>query len=259
MLAGVRRTTDGEELKREAGDSYLVPVYLDVTEASSIKDVLRIIQEKYPDEGLFGLINNAGVAIGGPVECISQEQLSEQLSVNLFGTISITQALLPHIRRANGRIVNIGSVAGRAALPFLGPYAVSKFGIRAISDCLRMELKSSGIRVSLIEPGSIGTPIWEKSGARFDSAVSKMPEVTREIYRDSLNATLAFSKKLSSFGASPKRVVNAVTHALSARHPKAKYLIGLDARALVTLRKFTPTRLGDGILLRIITGVNGEK
>ena len=157
MLAGVRASADAERLRAAAGE-LLEPVTIDVTEPATI----AAAAEALGDEPLHGLVNNAGTALAMPLEFLPLDQFRRQLEVNLIGQVAVTQALLPNLRSARGRIVNVGSIAGRSSLPFLGAYAASKHGLEAVTDALRVELKPFGITVTIVEPGTIAT----RSGAR---------------------------------------------------------------------------------------------
>ena len=154
VYAGVRRTEDGDAVRARAGSDRLVPVLLDVTSEQHIAEVRRRIEAERGESGLDGLVNNAGIAAAGPLEFLPITELRRQLEVNVIGQVALTQAMLPALRRARGRIIFVGSIAGRSALPFVGAYAASKFAIEAIADSLRVELVESGIHVSVVEPGS---------------------------------------------------------------------------------------------------------
>ncbi|MGN6556503.1 MAG: SDR family NAD(P)-dependent oxidoreductase, partial [Solirubrobacterales bacterium] len=160
VFAGVRREEDAESLRTAASQS-LVPVFLDVTEPDQIAAVAEQVG-KEAEGGLAGLVNNAGVAIPGPLETIPLEDFRRQIEVNLVAYVAVTQAMLPQIRQAEGRVVFISSIGGRIAFPFGGPYHASKFATEAIGDVFRQELRPWGLRVSIVEPGSIDTPIWER-------------------------------------------------------------------------------------------------
>jgi NAD(P)-dependent dehydrogenase (short-subunit alcohol dehydrogenase family) len=162
VLAGVRSDADGDRL-RAAGGERLEPVTIDITEPATIAAAAA----ELGDEPLHGLVNNAGTALAMPLEFLPLDQLRRQLEVNLVGHVAVTQALLPNLRSARGRVVNVGSIAGRSALPFLGAYAASKHALEAVTDVLRVELRPFGIAVTVIEPGTIATPIWRKGGERF--------------------------------------------------------------------------------------------
>mgnify|MGYP005812392829 CR=1 FL=1 len=159
VFAGVRREEDAEAL-RAAGSERLVPLTLDVTDADHLAAAAARVEAA--GEGLDGLVNNAGVAIPAPLETIPIEDLRRQIEVNLIAQVAVTQALLPELRRARGRIVFIASIGGRIAFPLNGPYHAAKFGIEAVGDVFRQELRPWGLRVSIVEPGSIATPIWER-------------------------------------------------------------------------------------------------
>src|SRR5262245_29141737 len=160
VRAGVRKDEDFERL----GGLGLTPLHLDVIDAGSI----AAARSEVGDGPLAGLVNNAGVAVAGPLEFIPIDRLREQLEVNLIGQIAVTQAFLSGLRAGRGRIVNVSSIGGRVALPFLGPYAASKFGLEGVSDSLRRELRPQGVEVILVEPGGVKTPIWKKSTAVAD-------------------------------------------------------------------------------------------
>ena len=162
VLAGVRASADAERLRAAAGER-LEPVTIDVTEPATI----AAAAEGLGDEPLHGLVNNAGTALAMPLEFLPLDQFRRQLEVNLVGQVAVTQAVLPNLRSARGRIVNVGSIAGRSSLPFLGAYAASKHGLEAVTDALRVELRPFGITVTIVEPGTIATPIWRKGGELF--------------------------------------------------------------------------------------------
>ncbi len=163
VFAGVRDLQAGEALRARGGTA-IVPIQLDVTDGEIHQEAaLRLSRQRVGREGLSGLVNNAGIAIGSPLELIPLPELRRQFEVNVIGQIAVTQALLPLIRRARGRIVNMGSIAGRGTIPMMGPYSASKFALEALTDALRLELYPWGIEVSIIEPGAIATPIWSKS------------------------------------------------------------------------------------------------
>src|SRR5436190_20383212 len=162
VFAGVRRTEDGETLKRQASQR-LTPITIDVTDSGSIAAAASMVATAVGDAGLQGLVNNAGIAVACPLEFLPISLLSQQLEVNVTGQIDVTQVFLPLLRAGNGRIVNMGSISGRMAYPLLGPYCASKFALEALTASLRMELRPWHIPVSIIEPGAIATPIWSKA------------------------------------------------------------------------------------------------
>ena len=247
VLAGVRRAQDGEALKRLASDR-LVPVFLDVTDESSIQQAKAQVSEQVAEQGLYGLVNNAGIVVASPLEAVPIADLRRQLEINVIGQVAVTQAFLSLIRNARGRIVNMGSIAGRGAIPLLGPYGASKFALEAITDVLRLELQQWGIHVSIIEPGAVATPIWEKSRAesatREDAATPEM----RRLYGTLITSVRKVVEQAAARAIPCDAVTQAVEHALTAAHPKTRYLVGKDAALRALLIKLLPDRLSDKVL-----------
>ncbi len=237
MLAGVRREGDAPEGTEE--------LLLDVTDAEQIRDAAERVDE------LNGLVNNAGIALGSPLELVPVDQLRHQLEVNLVGQVAVTQALLPALRRAKGRIVFMGSIAGRSALPFLAPYAASKHALEAVADSLRLELKPFGIPVSIVEPGSIRTAIWGRSAARADELAATMDSEVAELYAERVAAFRSVALKRGEGGAPADRVAEVVEEALTAERPHARYLVGRDAKLRAGFERL-PDRLRDRIYERVL-------
>jgi NAD(P)-dependent dehydrogenase (short-subunit alcohol dehydrogenase family) len=237
VLAGVRREGDAPEGTEE--------LLLDVTDAEQIRGVADRVDE------LDGLVNNAGIALGSPLELVPVDQLRHQLEVNLVGQVAVTQALLPALRRSRGRIVFIGSIAGRSALPFLAPYAASKHALEAVADSLRLELKPFGISVSIVEPGSIRTAIWGRSAARADELAATMDSEVAELYAERVAAFRSVALKRGEGGAPADRVAEVVEEALSAERPHARYLVGRDAKLRAGFERL-PDRLRDRIYERVL-------
>jgi NAD(P)-dependent dehydrogenase (short-subunit alcohol dehydrogenase family) len=252
VFAGVRKDSDADALTR-AATGVLEPLIIDVGEQSSIDAAAKTVDGEVGPDGLSGLVNNAGVAIPGPLEYLPIEDLRRQLEVNVIGQIAVTQAFLPLIRQAEGRIVNIGSVAGRApSAPLLGPYAASKMAMEALTDSLRVELKPWGIFVSIIEPGNIATRIWEKADSDFDRLESVMPEEGLRRYAKLLGGGRRIAKMADRRGIPPEKVARVVERALTARRPKARYLVGWDAWARAHIEAVLPDRVRDGIVVRVL-------
>lgn len=174
VFAGVRKTEDGAALQQAIGDQ-VTPLLLDVTNGEQIAAAQAAVTTMVGERGLAGLVNNAGIAVGGPLEFMPLDEFHRQMEVNVYGALAVTQAFLPLLRQAKGRIINMSSIAGLAASPFLGPYAASKFALEALSDALRLELHPWEIEVVLIEPGNIATPIWQKGLAFADQLEAKLP------------------------------------------------------------------------------------
>ena len=251
VFAGVRNPEAGAAL-RARGGAAIIPLELDVTDGESVKRAAGIVERHVGDAGLFGLVNNAGIAIGSPLELIPLVQLRQQLEVNVVGQIAVTQAVLPLLRRARGRIVNMGSIAGRGTIPMTGPYSASKHALEALTDALRLELYPWGIEVSIIEPGAIATPIWDKSLQISLDVEKDIPVETKHLYE----AAAARIRETMSVAAAraipPDAVVKAVLHALTAKRPKTRYLVGRDAKLRALMLKWLPDRFQDWILKKVL-------
>ena len=179
------------------------------------------------------------------------EDFRRQVEVNLMGHVAVTKAMIPAIRRAPGRIVFISSIGGRIAFPLNGAYHVAKFGIEAAGDVFRQELRPWGIEVSIIEPGSIKTPIWERSDREIERLLERAPR-TAELYGKQVEGIRRASRNLGERGIPPERVAARIEHALSARRPRTRYLVGLDAKLQARLKVLTPARVWDRIVARMI-------
>jgi NAD(P)-dependent dehydrogenase (short-subunit alcohol dehydrogenase family) len=244
VLAGVRREEDAESL-REAGSERMAPLLLDVTDPDRLAAAAEIAAAE-PD-GLAGLVNNAGVAIPGPLETIPIEDFRRQIEVNLIAQVAVTQAMLPAVRRAHGRIVFISSIGGRIAFPFTGAYHAAKFGVEAVGDVFRQELRPWGIRVAIVEPGSIDTPIWE----RGERAADGQSDPRREsLYGQAIERYRKVVRQTAARGIPPEKAAARIEHALSSDRPRTRYLVGLDAKVQARLRPFLPTPVFDRIVAR---------
>ena len=246
VFAGVRKAADAESL-RAAGSERLEPLTIDVADEASIWAAAQELTERVGESGLAALVNNAGIGVGGPVELLSLEDLRRQLEVNLVAQIGVTQAFLPQIRRATGRIVNMTSVGGRIANPFLGPYHASKWGLEALTDSLRKELRPWGIHVVAVEPGSIDTEIWRKGTEQAEELAAGLPEEGHRLYDDKIPKMLAMARRLASHAIPTDRVAKVVERALTARRPRARYVVGADARALIAAHAVLPARAVDAL------------
>ncbi len=247
VFAGVRNPQAGEALAARGGPS-LIPIMLDVTDERSIMRSTEMVQRVVGEGGLGGLVNNAGIVIGSPLEVIPLSQLRKQLEVNVIGQIAVTQAFLPLLRRGRGRIVNMGSIAGRGTIPLLGPYSASKFALEALTDALRMELRPWGIQVSIIEPGAIATPLWEKSAKGARDIESSVSEEAKDLYGEAVIRIREAIAQAAQRAIPPGAVVRAVYHALTAVHPRTRYLVGTDAKLRAWMVKWLPDRVQDKLL-----------
>ena len=249
VFAGVRKEADAQRLKQAASDR-LLPIMLDVTNEPQIEEAAKTVAGAVGDAGLAGLVNNAGISINGPLEYLTSEDLRKQFEVNVVGQVAVTRAFLPLIRKAKGRIVNVGSIGGRFTTPFLGPYCASKHAMEAISDALRQELRPWGIHVALVEPGSIATEIWQKGQDDATEFEKNMPEEGTMRYRKAFAALRVAARKFEEAGIPPDRVARAVEHALTAGRPRTRYIVGFDATVQRILRDVVPDRMRDGIVAR---------
>jgi NAD(P)-dependent dehydrogenase (short-subunit alcohol dehydrogenase family) len=249
VFATVRREDDAEELRR-AGSERVEPLRLDVTDPDQIAATAERVGAEVSAGGLTGLVNNAGIAVMAPLETIPIEDLRHQLEVNLISQVAVTQAMLPLIRTARGRVVFLSSIGGRMALPFGAPYHASKYGIEAVTDCLRQELRPWGIEVIAIEPGSIDTPIWERGEQRADAAAEKAPPAQEALYGEQIESFRGAVRRTAERGIPPTKVADAICHALTARRPRTRYLVGADARGQALLGRVLPSRLMDRIIAR---------
>jgi NAD(P)-dependent dehydrogenase (short-subunit alcohol dehydrogenase family) len=237
VFAGVRRTGDAPRRTEE--------ILLDVTNEEHVQAAAARIGD------LDALVNNAGIAIAMPLEFIPLDELRRQLEVNVIGQVAVTQAFIPHLRRSRGRVVFVGSIAGRSALPFLGAYAASKHAIEAIADTLRMELRPFGIEVAIVEPGSIKTPIWAKSGKVADALLDGAPPTLGELYGARIAAFRRVAAERGAKGASAEAVAQAVEDVLTAERPRTRRLVGRDARLRFGV-EWLPDRLRDSVYERML-------
>lgn len=244
VFAGVRRDQDGATLR--AQHDGIEPVQLEVTDAHQIAAAAAQIEEATGGE-LHGVVNNAGIALGGPLEYLPPGELRHQLNVNVVGQVAVTQAILPMLRRARGRIVFVGSISGRSAVPFTGAYAASKHALEAIADAWRVELMPFGVEVVLIEPGVIATPIWETSIAAGDRMLAGAPPALQQDYGKQLAALRRHAER-GNEGLDADVVARAIEHALTASSPKTRYLIGNDARLRLWLQRLLPDRARDRLI-----------
>ncbi|MBW4646722.1 MAG: SDR family NAD(P)-dependent oxidoreductase [Goleter apudmare HA4340-LM2] len=248
VFAGVRRDIDAQALQQKASPR-LVPIFLDVTDAESIAAAVETVTNAVGDGGIWGLVNNAGIAVPGPLELLPVPEFRRQLEVNVTGQLAVTQGFLGLLRQGKGRIVNMGSISGRSAAPFLGAYNASKFALEALTDVMRMELRPWKISVSIIEPGAIATPIWGKSFSQADTAQANLPQSALNLYGQTMKAVRKSIGIIASNGISPNIVAEAVVHALTAKHPKTRYLIGQDAKIGALLKRLLPDKLYDRLVL----------
>lgn len=250
VYAGVRRPADADSLAAE-GSERLSPLILDVIEQEAIESARELIEAECAN-GLDALVNNAGVAYTGPLEFVPLDDLRHQLEVNLIGHLAMTQAMLPALRTARGRIVNVTSIGGIVATPFFGPYNASKFALEAISDCLRVELRPWGIKTITIEPGSIATEIWASGTKTSREVRERMKPEAEGLYGKAMEATERASAETGARGIPAQQAAETIQNALDAGRPRARYIIGRDAYAMAGAKLLLPARAFDWVLRRAL-------
>jgi NAD(P)-dependent dehydrogenase (short-subunit alcohol dehydrogenase family) len=248
VFAGVRRERDGEALRHEASER-LTPLVIDVTDTASIDAAVAVVTNAIGSAGLTALINNAGIAVAGPLEFLPLADLRRQFEVNVVGPVAVTQAFLALVRRGKGRIINIGSTSGRSVLPFAGAYGASKHALRACTVALRMELQPWGIPVTSIEPSTVATPIWARSVIASEERERTSSPWERERYGHALKIVNRVAGEQAHAGTPIATVVDVVVRAVTARRPRTVYTVGRNARLRVML-EMLPDHLRDRIILR---------
>ena len=241
VFAGVRKEADAKSLAEEGSDK-VTPITIDVTKQRSIAAAKQRVQRAVGKDGIVGLVNNAGVGDGGPIETMDLDVFRKVLEVNLVGQIAVTQAFLPLIRKAPGTVVFIASIGGRIATPFMSPYNTSKFAVEALGESLRAELAPWGIDVSVVEPGSIDTPIWSKGAETIEEQFAKMPPNTKRLYGKQLKRMDEVLTETADRGIPPEKVAKVIHAAISSENPKHRYLVGRDAKIAARLKGTLPDR-----------------
>jgi len=244
--AGVRRDEDAQRL---AGLG-LQPLKLDVTDPDSIAAAATSISGR----PVAALVNNAGIAVSAPLELVPIDQLRNQMEINFIGQVAVTQALLPALRSARGRIVNVSSIGGRIALPLAGPYAASKFALEAATDSLRRELRHLGVKVIAVEPGGVKTPIWDKGSETADSMLAAAPPDVARLYSGLGESLREEARKIATeTGVEPVEVAAVIGKALTSATPRTRYLVGRDAKARAALARVLPDKLFDRLIARALS------
>ncbi|WP_084477647.1 SDR family NAD(P)-dependent oxidoreductase [Nocardia jejuensis] len=258
VYAGVRTEASAEQLRAQAGTERLRPVLLEVTSETSIADAHKLISAELGPAGLHGLVNNAGICVSAPLECVSSDQLRAELEVNLIGTLAVTREFLPLLRARRpgatglaGRIVNVSSGVGKVASPYLGAYAASQFGKEGLSGSLRRELAPLGVAVSIVAPGAIATPIWGKLADTADRIMNDTPPEIAEVYRRRFTGFVAANaERAASSRTRPQQVADAVQHAMTASNPRIRYQVGTDSVLVAAVSRLLPDRVLDFAIAR---------
>jgi NAD(P)-dependent dehydrogenase (short-subunit alcohol dehydrogenase family) len=224
-------------------------IQLDVTDGDSIARTAAAVAERVGDEGLAGLVNNAGIIVDGPLELVPIHALRRQFEVNVIGQMAVTQAFLPLLRRAGGTIVNIGAATGRVTVPMAGSISASKTALESLTDALRMELKHQGVGVTIVEPGAMRTEIFDKAAARAAADGWAGTEATQRLYEGALKAS---QEALAAVKPAPvDGLVRVIVKALSSESPEPRYVVGRDARQIMLLRRL-PQGMRDRLLMRAV-------
>ena len=245
VLAGVRSDDDAVAVQA-LNPERIEPLMLDVSDM----DAIARLPERVGG-ALAGLVNNAGYARPGPIEYVAVEEIRRQLDVMLLAPFALTHTLLPALRAARGRVVNIGSIGGRVGLPFNSPYNAAKAGIASMSDSLRQELGPVGVHVALVEPGSIATDIWDRGLAAGDELLAALPEAGHRLYGERMDRLRKAAEMMARRGVPPAKVADVVADALTSDRPRTRYLVGVDARAQALLRAALPDRALDAVISRM--------
>lgn len=253
IYATVRKESDASALEAE-GSERLTPVMMDVTDGESILAARELIDQAVADGGLAGVVNNAGIGFTAPLEFVPLDELRRMFDVNFFGLLAVTQAFLPLLRQAHGRIVNVSSIASLMHAPFHGPYTASKLALNGLSNCMRLELRPFDVSVSLIICGIIRTPIWTKGRAIGAEVAEKFPPQAMDLYGDAFGRLGTYFQRTGERGRPPEEVARTIAHALTAKRARQTYFVGSGARLYNVGNKLVYGRLRDWIILRT-TGV----
>ena len=247
VFGSVRKEEDAERLAAELGQAF-TPLLFDVTDPAAVARGAAKVGKALGSARLHGLVNNAGIAVSAPLMHIPLADMDKQMRVNVLGPVIATQAFLPLLGSdaartgAPGRIVNISSVSGKIAFPFVGAYAASKFALEALSDAFRRELMIYGVDVVVIGPGAVVTPIWDKAAEADLSAFSQTD------YGPVLERFTDFFIKEGRKGLKPEIVARKIVQVLDAKSPKARYALVRGAFANWTLPRLLPARLLDKVI-----------
>lgn len=251
VYAAGLQNEDFDTLTKDTSKRF-TPISLDITDTEAVNLVASHVIEETRDTGLHGLINSAGIQVVAPLETLPIEQLQQQLNVNLYGHLRVTQALLPALRNAPGRIINVSSLMGRVAMPLLGAYSISKHALEAMTDVLRLELAPWRIHVASVLPGAVATPMTNSMDAILPEAEATLPEAAQADYAELFNAMRNALAQQNAAAISVKAVTDAILHALSSPRPKTRYAVGAAAAGLLAMRTYAPDAVGDAILKRAL-------
>jgi NAD(P)-dependent dehydrogenase (short-subunit alcohol dehydrogenase family) len=247
VIAGVRSQHDADAVTKLAPQR-VSSVILDVTSADDIAALERSLPER-----LDAVVNNAGIAVGGVMETLSSDEWRKQLEINVIGALAVTRAVLPRLRKSQGRIVFISSVNGRLSMPLVGAYAASKFALEAAADALRMELNPWKIRVVVVEPAQTDTDMWRTADTMVEDLEAGLSAEHRSLYAKHITGFKKMIPVSQRLAVPTEKVSAVVEEALTAKRPRARYIVGLGPKAQVALMSVMPTKLRD-IALRKVSG-----
>ena len=249
VFAGVRRSADGDTLRQAAAE--VTPVLMDITDSDQIAGVVGDVAEHVGSSGLNALVDNAGIGVASPMEMVALESLRRQLEINVVGQVAVTQAFVPLLRQARGRIVFIGSIGDRFTPPFGGPLTASKAAIASIAEAFRQELAPWDIKVVLVKPASINSGAVDKLERDAAAVVDDMSDHGRALYRDGYLAMVSVAAKQERDGSPPRVVADTVLTALTTRRPRASYLTGKHAHLLANVARWLPAPALDALRRKV--------
>jgi NAD(P)-dependent dehydrogenase (short-subunit alcohol dehydrogenase family) len=250
VFAGVRTESSAAELSGVPPSlGELIPMLLDVTDAASIAQAGKLVAHGCSDTGLWAVVNNAGISISAPLECVPMDVMRTQLETNVVGALAVSQRFLPLLRVSGGRIVNVSSGIGNIALPYLGAYAAAQFAKEGLSDALRRELRPLGVSVLVVQPGAVDTPIWGKMRRSANEILAAAPADVVETYRARFSAFLNANEVFAQASkTTPAEYADVVAAALAAKHPKTRYRVGVDSWSSALARRAVPDRMMDALI-----------
>lgn len=251
VFAAALPRDDFEPLQSSCSEQ-LVTLPLDITDETMVQEAAQRVADEVGEAGLHGLVNNAGIHIPGPLETLAVERVQQQFAVNVFGHLRVTQALLPLLRQAKGRIVNVSSMMGKVALPTLGAYSMSKHALEAMTDTLRLELAAQGIHVCAVEPGAIQTPMTSGMESLLGQVRDELTDEQQGLYDSLLRDMSAVLERQAGSATPPHAIAEVIVMALTSNRPKPRYAVGADVRGLLALRALAPDEIGDQILRRAL-------
>ena len=250
VFAGVRTESSAAELSGVSPSmGELIPVMLDVTDAASIAQAGELVEHRCSDTGLWAVVNNAGISISAPLECVPIDVMRTQLETNVVGTLAVSQRFLPLLRASGGRIVNVSSGIGNIAPPYLGAYAAAQFAKEGLSDALRRELRPLGVSVSVIQPGAVDTRSGSKMRRSADEILAAAPAEVVETYRERFIEFLNMNEgRAQASKTTTADYADAVAAALAAKRPKTRYRVGVDSWGSALARRVVPDRMMDVLI-----------